>query len=263
MNHCALLRSSAPQLTPLHSSTPTRYNNATENFAIEGRNLNFSISTKQGKLLPILKDCSVQIPSGQFWMLLGPNGCGKSTLLKILAGLLSPTDGFIQVRKPKSFVFQNPDHQVVMPTVEADVAFGLGKFNLTPDQIRCRVAKALDAVGMYDYLRRPIQTLSGGQKQRVAIAGTLAETCKVLLLDELTTFLDENDQVGVIKAVKSSLASSEDVTALWVTHRLEELEYADGAVYMEDGRVVMHGDASSIMDFIEARKTSYIRQINS
>lgn len=263
MNHCALLRSSAPQLTPLHSSTPTRHNNATENFAIEGRNLNFSISTKQGKLLPILKDCSVQIPSGQFWMLLGPNGCGKSTLLKILAGLLSPTDGFIQVRKPKSFVFQNPDHQVVMPTVEADVAFGLGKFNLTPDQIRCRVAKALDAVGMYDYLRRPIQTLSGGQKQRVAIAGTLAETCKVLLLDELTTFLDENDQVGVIKAVKSSLASSEDVTALWVTHRLEELEYADGAVYMEDGRVVMHGDASSIMDFIEARKTSYIRQINS
>lgn len=67
----------------------------------------------------------------------------------------------------------------------------------------------------------------------------------------------------MIKAVKSSLARSEDVTALWVTHRLEELKYADGAVYMEDGRVVMHGDASSIMDFIEARKTSYIRQINS
>nr|GFA79737.1 ABC transporter I family member 10, chloroplastic [Tanacetum cinerariifolium] len=58
--------------------------------------------------------------SGQFWMLLGPNGCGKSTLLKILAGLLSPTDGLMYVRKPRSFVFQNPDHQVVMPTVEAD-----------------------------------------------------------------------------------------------------------------------------------------------
>ncbi|GKE53520.1 ABC transporter I family member 10-like protein [Tanacetum coccineum] len=110
---------------------------------------------------------------------------------------------------------------------------------------------------------RPVQTLSGGQKQRVAIAGALVEECKVLLLDELTTFLDEGDQLGVIKAVKNTLSSSEDVTALWVTHRLEELEYADGAVYMEDGRVVMHGEASTIMDSIEARKATYTNTINS
>ncbi|CAK9146918.1 unnamed protein product [Ilex paraguariensis] len=85
-----------------------------------------------------------------------------------------------------------------MPTVEADVAFGLGKFDLTHDEIRSRVAKALYSVGMYEYLQRPVQTLSGGQKQRVAIAGALAEACKVLLLDELTTFLDENDQVMLL-----------------------------------------------------------------
>ncbi|GKE49021.1 ABC transporter I family member 10, chloroplastic [Tanacetum coccineum] len=71
----------------------------------------------------------------------------------ILAGLLSPTDGFMYVRKPRSFVFQNPDHQVVMPTVEADVAFGLGRFNLSNDETKLRVAKALTAVGMYDYLQ--------------------------------------------------------------------------------------------------------------
>jgi ABC-type molybdenum transport system ATPase subunit/photorepair protein PhrA len=57
--------------------------NATDNIAIEGRNLNFSITTRQGKVVPILQDCSLRIPSGQFWMLLGPNGCGKSTLLKV------------------------------------------------------------------------------------------------------------------------------------------------------------------------------------
>lgn len=56
---------------------------AAENVAIEGRNLSFWVSTRQGKTVPILKDCSLSIPLGQFWMLLGPNGCGKSTLLKV------------------------------------------------------------------------------------------------------------------------------------------------------------------------------------
>ncbi|GLU12578.1 hypothetical protein SLE2022_292440 [Rubroshorea leprosula] len=262
MNLCAPGRASSPYLAPLHFARPTRPN-VTDNIAIEGHNLGFSITTRQGKLVPILKDCSLRIPSGQLWMLLGPNGCGKSTLLKILAGLLNPTNGTVFVKRPKSYVFQNPDHQVVMPTVEADVAFGLGRLNLTDDEVRLRVLKSLDAVGMSEYLQRPVQTLSGGQKQRVAIAGALAEACKVLLLDELTTFLDESDQIGVIKAVKNLLDKSGEVTALWVTHRLEELEYADGAVYMEDGRVVMHGDAASVTNFIKAKQSSYIDQINS
>lgn len=233
-----------------------------QNYAIVGKNLNFSVTTTHGRLLSILRNCSIKIPSGQLWMLLGPNGCGKSTLLKILAGLLNPTDGNVYVRKPKSFVFQNPDHQVVMPTVEADVAFGLGKFNLTYEEVKSRVARALDSVHMSEYLLRPVQTLSGGQKQRVAIAGALAEACKVLLLDELTTFLDETDQIGVIKAVKGSLSGS-DVTALWVTHRLEELEYADGAVYMEDGEVMMAGDPSSILNLIKNKQGLYIDQMTS
>ncbi|XP_022841791.1 ABC transporter I family member 10 isoform X2 [Olea europaea var. sylvestris] len=229
----AVIRSSALPL--IHSYSATNNGGSTPaNLAIDCRNLSFSITTRHGKVLPILNDCSLSIPSGQFWMLLGPNGCGKSTLLK-----------------------------VVMPTVEADVAFGLGRCNINRDEVTSRVAKALDAVGMYEYVQRPVQTLSGGQKQRVAIAGALAEACKVLLLDELTTFLDENDQLGVIEAVKSSLATSQETTALWVTHRLEELEYADGAVYMEDGRVVLHGDASSVLDFVEARQASYNNQNNS
>jgi len=70
-------------------------------------------------------------------------------------------------------------------------------------------------------------------------------------------------KVGVIKAVRNSVDTSAEVTALWVTHRLEELEYADGAIYMEDGKVVMHGDAASIRSFIEARQSAYITQINS
>lgn len=72
-------------------------------------------------------------------------------------------------------------------------------------------------------------------------------------------------QLGVIKAVKDMLNVNQgvDVTALWVTHRLEELEYADGAVYMEHGKVVKHGDAATIFNFIKVKQSSYIDQINS
>nr|GEW87135.1 ABC transporter I family member 10-like [Tanacetum cinerariifolium] len=119
----------------------------------------------------------------------------------------------------------------------------------------------------------PTSSLKVGVRNK-GFVGALVEECKVLLLDELTTFLDENDHIGyktkveiekwlgVIKAVKNTLSISEDVTALRVTHRLEELEYADGAVYMEDGRVLIHGAASTIMDSIEARKASYTNSIN-
>ncbi|KAL6614427.1 hypothetical protein ACP70R_036697 [Stipagrostis hirtigluma subsp. patula] len=225
--------------------------------AIEGRGVGLSVTTRRGRVLQVLKGCSLHVPPGQLWMLLGPNGCGKSTLLKVLAGFLNPSAGTVYMNRPCSYVFQNPDHQVVMPTVESDVAFGLGKLNLSLDEVRSRVSKSLDAVGMLSYSQRPIQTLSGGQKQRVAIAGALAEASKVLLLDELTTFLDEHDQMGVIKAVRNSVAADGEVAALWVTHRLEELKYADGAIYMEDGQIIIQGDVSTISRFIKKKQARY------
>ncbi|XP_062207002.1 ABC transporter I family member 10-like [Phragmites australis] len=225
--------------------------------AIEGSGVGLSVTTRRGRVLPVLKGCSLRVPQGQLWMLLGPNGCGKSTLLKVLAGFLNPSAGTVNTNRPCSYVFQNPDHQVVMPTVESDVAFGLGKLNLSLDEVRSRVSKSLDAVGMLSYSQRPIQTLSGGQKQRVAIAGALAEASKVLLLDELTTFLDEHDQMSVIKAVRDSVAADGEVAALWVTHRLEELKYADGAIYMEDGQIIIQGDVSTISRFIKRNQARY------
>eukprot|EP00252_Welwitschia_mirabilis_P003300 TRINITY_DN13393_c0_g1_i1.p1 TRINITY_DN13393_c0_g1~~TRINITY_DN13393_c0_g1_i1.p1 ORF type:complete len:269 (-),score=64.19 TRINITY_DN13393_c0_g1_i1:182-988(-) len=225
--------------------------------AIEGKDISLSIRKKGRPEVPILKKCSLSIPEGQLWMLLGPNGCGKSTLLKALGGLLKPTSGAIYVQQPRSFVFQNPDHQVVMPTVEADVAFGLGQVQLNEDDVKDRVTKALEAVGMAEYLQRPIQTLSGGQKQRVAIAGALAESSRVLLLDELTTFLDESDQSGVIEAIRNAVDGPERISALWVTHRLEELEHADGAVYMENGTIVKSGNAARIKKHIENQLSVY------
>ncbi|MFB2921756.1 MULTISPECIES: ABC transporter ATP-binding protein [Aerosakkonema] len=189
----------------------------------------------------VLKSCSLTVPKGEFWMLLGTNGSGKSTLLRLLAGLLRPQSGEIKIAQPAGFVFQNPDHQLVMPTVGADVAFGLVEENLPLLQVRQRVEEALAAVNLWALQRRPIYALSGGQKQRVAIAGAIARRCEVLLLDEPTALLDPDSQLDLVAQVRR-LVNSQGITALWVTHRLDELDYCDGAFLLERGFVVDRGD---------------------
>lgn len=174
-------------------------------------------------------------------MLLGTNGSGKSTLLRLLAGLLKADAGSVEITAPVGFVFQNPDRQLVMPTVGADIAFGLVAENLSPAQVRARVAEALAAVNLLELERRPIYALSGGQKQRIAIAGAIARHCEVLLLDEPTALLDADTQLELVALVKN-LVYSRGLTALWVTHRLDELDYCDGAIFLEGGRVVSQGD---------------------
>lgn len=205
--------------------------------AIAVRDLQFQWS----KETSILKACSLEVPKGEFWMLLGTNGSGKSTLLRVLAGLLSVQAGQIEVLPPIGFVFQNPDHQLVMPTVGADIAFGLVSERLAFAQIRQRVEEALSAVNLIHLQRRPIYALSGGQKQRVALAGAIARHCEVLLLDEPTALLDADSQLALVEQVQQ-LVKQRGITALWVTHRLEELDYCDGAFLLESGQVVDQGD---------------------
>ena len=189
----------------------------------------------------VLNSCSLEVPPGEFWMLLGNNGSGKSTLLRLIAGLLIPDNGSIVTPYKTGFVFQNPDHQLVMPTVGADIAFGLVSENLSLVQVKERVRSALEAVNLLDFQRRPIHALSGGQKQRVAIAGAIARNCEVIMFDEPTALLDPDTQLELVAQVKN-LVSERNLTALWVTHRLEELDYCDGAFLLEGGKVVAKGD---------------------
>lgn len=193
----------------------------------------------------VLQNCSLDVPKGEFWMLLGTNGSGKSTLLRLMAGLLHPQSGEIGLTGRVGFVFQNPDHQLVMPTVGADVAFGLVEEKLSNLQVRARVAEALEAVNLLDLQRRPIYALSGGQKQRIALAGAIARHCEILLLDEPTALLDPDSQLDLVAAVQR-LVKSRGITALWVTHRLDELNYCDGAFLLEKGQVVDRGDPARL-----------------
>lgn len=193
----------------------------------------------------VLKDCSLEVPAGEFWMLLGNNGSGKSTLLRLLTGLLIPDSGSIVMPYKTGFVFQNPDHQLVMPTVGADIAFGLVSENLSIAQTKVRVREALDAVNLIELERRPIHALSGGQKQRIAIAGAVARNCEAILFDEPTALLDPDTQLELVIQVQN-LVKQRGLTALWVTHRLEELDYCDGAFLLEEGRVVAKGDPQKL-----------------
>jgi len=164
-------------------------------------------------------------------MLLGTNGSGKSTLLRLLAGLLKPSRGEIEIPNPLGFVFQNPDHQLVMPTVGADVAFGLVSEGLSTPAIRARVRESLGAVNLLEM-----------EKQRIAIAGALARHCEVLLFDEPTALLDGDTQLELVSQVQN-LVKNRGITALWVTHRLDELDYSDGAFLLEGGKVTDQGNA--------------------
>lgn len=212
--------------------------------AIVVNNLSFSWNEQTS----ILKDCSLKVNTGEFWMLLGNNGCGKSTLLRLIAGLLTPDQGKINVSPHLGFVFQNPDHQLVMPTVAADIAFGLVEENLSLGEIQARVRESLEAVNLLHLENRPIYALSGGQKQRIAIAGAIARHCDVLLLDEPTALLDPDTQIELVALVQK-LVRERGLTALWVTHRLEELNYADGYFLLQEGAVISQGSPEKILRY--------------
>ena len=198
----------------------------------------------------VLKHCTLDVPPGEFCMLLGDNGSGKSTLLKLLTGLLTPRAGRVNINGRYGYVFQNPDHQLVMPTVGADVAFGLVDEQLPIATVRGRVSEALAAVNLAHLARRPIYALSGGQKQRVAIAGAIARHCHVLLLDEPTALLDPDSQIELVTLV-SDLVRARNLTALWVTHRLVELDYCDRAVLLQDGHVIDQGNPQRMRTVLE------------
>ena len=199
-----------------------------------------------------LDQCNLTIPYPGLWMLLGSNGSGKSTLFRLIAGLLQPQCGSIETPHRAALVFQNPDHQLLLPTTGSDLMLGMppGK---TGEQRRRRTANLLSELGLDGLERRPIHALSGGQKQRLAIAGALASDAGLLLLDEPTALLDPESQRTVLQSVRR-LCNSDDkpLTALWITHRLDELACADGAAQMSNGRVGPWRSGASLLRHLRA-----------
>ncbi|GAB6932386.1 energy-coupling factor transporter ATPase [Calditerricola satsumensis] len=206
-----------------------------------------------------LRGVTLTVTRGEWVAIVGPNGSGKSTLAKLVAGLLLPAEGRVTVcgistddesrsaelRRRVAIVFQNPDNQLVAPTVEEDVAFGPENLGLSPEEIRRRVDEALRATGISALRQAPPHRLSGGQKQRLAIAGALAMEPEVLVLDEATAMLDPQGRREVWATVRR-LHRERGLTILFITHRLEETLAADRIVVLADGRIVVSGPPRAV-----------------
>lgn len=123
-----------------------------------------SLSLRQGRVMKnVLKGIDLELHPGKLHFLVGPNGCGKSTLLRLLAGVYRADHGVVRTLSPIGFVLQNPDHQVVMPTVASDVAFSLGDRSRSETDVKALVESALRSVDMLEFFDSPISTLSGGK----------------------------------------------------------------------------------------------------
>lgn len=181
-----------------------------------------------------LRGLSLVLDEGEKVAVIGPNGAGKSTLLHLIAGFRMPFTGEVRVhgkrldprsagavRRDVGLLFQDPDDQLFMPTVEEDVAFG--PVNLKLDDVEGRVAKAMRSAGVDEMAKRRPHRLSHGTKKRVAIAGILAMDPKVLLLDEPTSGLDPRSRAELISLLKGTKR-----TMLMATHDLDAVaEVAD------------------------------------
>ena len=204
----------------------------------------------------VLRGMDIVLESGERVGLLGPNGAGKTTFALHLNGILRAASGTIilgetelsdqtlrEIRRRVGLVFQDPDDQLFMPTVFADVAFGPTNFGFPNDQVATRVRTALDSVGEWGLADRAPHHLSGGERRKVAIATVLASDSELLVLDEPTSNLDPAGRRELV-ALLSSLAA----TQLVVSHDLPfVLELCPRSVIMDGGRIVADGRTGELL----------------
>jgi multiple sugar transport system ATP-binding protein len=203
-----------------------------------------------------VEDISLEIPEGQFWVLVGPSGCGKSTILRMVAGLDFPTTGEIYIGdrlvndlsardRDVAMVFQNYALYPHM-TVAENLAFGLKMRQVDQAQIQQRVRTVAESLDLSHLLNRKPKQLSGGQQQRVALGRAIARQPQVFLLDEPLSNLDAQLRDDTRVELKR-LHQQVGVTTLYVTHdQTEAMTLADQIVVLSQGRIQQIGTPQEI-----------------
>ncbi len=193
---------------------------------------------------PVLSDITLRLSERRI-AVLGANGSGKSTFARLLNGLVLPRRGEVRafsrstaqeggaVRRDVGFVFQNPDNQIVMPTLAEDIAFGLKNLGLGSAEIEARLRAELARYDLEALRDHAVHSLSGGQKQLAALIGVLVMRPKAIVLDEPTTLLDQRNR----RRFMAALAALDQQIVL-ITHDLDLIAAFDRVIVFEAGRVV-------------------------
>ncbi len=205
-----------------------------------------------GAGLHALGPVDLELQKGEFFAVVGPSGCGKSTLLELIAGLSSPSAGTVEFEGHRiagdipdgiGVVFQE-DACFPWLSVEDNVAFGLRKAALSPDDKRRRVRDVIDLMGLGDFARSHPAQLSGGMRQRVCIARTLVLEPRLILLDEPFGALDQQTRLlmgdEVLRVWRQTGA-----TVFLITHALDE------AAMLADRIAVMSARPGRLIDVVE------------
>ena len=232
---------------------------------IKIENLNYKYRSGEN----VLENINLEIQEGEIISIIGKNGSGKSTLLSLIAGLYKPSKGHIfiddidtfskkdtiELRKKVGIVFQNPDNQILFPSVYDDIEFALN--NLKIDNKKERIQQALEAVNMKEFMYKDSYELSLGQKQRINIASVLSIAPKYLLLDEPTTMVDSYEKEKIYNCFKK--LKLEGYTIVFVTNNINEILLSDKIVIIENKQIKKKFDKNNILDNIQLLKESEIR----
>lgn len=190
--------------------------------------------------------------------ILGRNGSGKSTLARVLAGLQATNGGGVQVdgvdvaRDRRGalgavgILFQNPDHQIIFPTVGEELAFGLTQMGLTKQEVGGRVRQTLERFGKGEWHDAAIYQLSQGQRQLVCLMAILAMAPKVIILDEPFAGLDIPTAMHLTRVLEGT-----DAALVHITHDPRMITGYDHAVWIEAGVVKMQGPAAQVAQAFE------------
>jgi len=201
--------------------------------------------------IKVIHGVDVDIGDGQFVVLVGPSGCGKSTLLRMIAGLEEVTSGTIQIgervvnnlppsERDIAMVFQN---YALYPhkTVASNMAFSLRMRGMPKAEIKTRVDRAAEILGLTEYLGRYPRALSGGQRQRVAMGRAIVRDPQVFLFDEPLSNLDAKLRVQMRLEIRK-LQQRLGVTSIYVTHdQVEAMTLGDRLMVLNGGYVEQFG----------------------
>lgn len=221
-----------------------------------------------------LRNVNIQVKEGEIIGLLGSNGCGKTTLLLHLNGILQPQKGEVKfkgerikydkkylknLRRKVGMVFQNPDDQIISPTVWQEVAFGPVNLGWDEDKINERVNYALSLLQISHLRDKPPHYISYGEKKKLSIASIIAMDPEVLLLDEPTSNLDPKSASRMMKIIYD-LNKKEGKTIVIATHDIDLAPvYIDKVCLMRDGRIIKSGTPRDVLSDRELIRASNLR----